>query len=107
MSSLRHFDDALAWLLERATPLRMVETVSTLDAIGRVLAEDQVSGVDVPPMDNSQMDGYAVRCADVTPGARLRIAQRIAAGSTGRPLNQARSHESSPARRFRRAPMPS
>ena len=40
------------------------ETVSLLDALGRVLAEDVVSAEDVPAFDNSAMDGYAVRFAD-------------------------------------------
>ena len=72
-------DEALAVLLEGAHPVRDVEPVSTLEATGRVLAAAQSSTMDVPPMDNSAMDGYAVRRADVgAPDARLRIAQRIA-----------------------------
>ncbi len=39
--------------------------VSTQDALGRILANDILSQVDVPPMNNTQMDGYAVRVADV------------------------------------------
>jgi molybdopterin molybdotransferase len=64
-----------------------VEEVDTLAANGRVLAVDQVSGLDVPSADNTQMDGYAVRAADCASGsATLRIAQRIPAGTVGQPL---------------------
>jgi molybdopterin molybdotransferase len=80
-------EEALAQLLAQAHVLRDVETVSTLAAHGRVLAQPVVSALDVPPMDNSQMDGYAVRCADVPEAPRtLRVTQRIAAGHVGQPL---------------------
>ncbi len=78
------FDEALDRLLAAARPVAEMEDVSTLDCDGRVLARALVSGLDVPPLDNSSMDGYAVRCADVpAPGTRLRVAQRITAGSVG------------------------
>jgi molybdopterin molybdotransferase len=51
-----------------------------VSAAPRVLASDLVSPIDLPPFDNSQMDGYAVRATDVTPGASLRVAARIPAG---------------------------
>jgi molybdopterin molybdotransferase len=52
-----------------------------------VLALAQSSQLDVPPMDNTHMDGYAVRAADCISGsARLRVAQRIPAGHVGQPL---------------------
>jgi molybdopterin molybdotransferase len=77
-------DDALAQLLAAVTPLQDTEQVATLQADGRVLAADVVSGLHVPPQDNSSMDGYAVRCADVAvAGATLTVSQRIAAGSAG------------------------
>ena len=79
---LRPFEDMRAALLAAATPLSAVEEVPTAEALGRVLAVDQLSGLDVPPLDNSSMDGYAVRCADIAaPGTRLRVAQRIPAES--------------------------
>ena len=80
-------DEALEVLLAGAQPVADIEEVSTLEATDRVLARAQSSTMDVPPMDNSAMDGYAVRVADIT-GAdtRLRVAQRIAAGSVGQPL---------------------
>ncbi|WP_344762691.1 molybdopterin-binding protein [Actimicrobium antarcticum] len=79
--------DALALLLAAAQPLTEHEIVPTLSANGRVLALAQSSQLDVPPMDNTQMDGYAVRSADCSDGAaRLRVAQRIPAGHVGQPL---------------------
>ncbi|MCX7892879.1 MAG: molybdopterin molybdotransferase MoeA [Burkholderiales bacterium] len=95
-------DEALARLLEGAAPVGDVETVATLDAAGRVLAAPQVSAVDVPPLDNTSMDGYAVRAADCASGsARLRVAQRIAAGAVGQPLAPGTA-----ARVFTGAPIP-
>jgi len=80
-------DEALGALLKGAAPLAETESVSTLEATGRVLAADQFSTVNVPPLDNTSMDGYAVRAADCASGeARLRIAQRIPAGAIGQPL---------------------
>lgn len=78
---------ALDALLEAARPLTGIETVATLEANGRVLAADQVSQLNVPPMDNTQMDGYAVRAADCAGGAAaLTVSQRIPAGHVGQPL---------------------
>ena len=68
-------------------PAERAESVSTFDALGRVLAEDVRSLLDVPPADNSEMDGYALRVADVAePGTVLRVSQRIAAGKVGTAL---------------------
>jgi molybdopterin molybdotransferase len=84
---LKPLDDALAELLTHAAPLPGTDTVATFDADGRVLAQDCVSALHVPPQDNSSMDGYAVRCADIAaPGAVLPVSQRVAAGSAGEPL---------------------
>ncbi len=80
-------DDALAQLLAGVRPVSEVEVVPTLDAIGRVLAAGQQSTMNVPSMDNSAMDGYAVRSSDVpAPGTRLKVSQRIPAGSVGQAL---------------------
>jgi molybdopterin molybdotransferase len=58
------------------------ERVFLADALGRFLAEDIVADSDLPPFDRAQMDGYAVRAADVAvPSARLRIAGESAAGA--------------------------
>ena len=95
-------EEALARLLARAHRIADTETVSTLEANGRVLAQPVVSAVDVPPMDNSQMDGYAVRCADLPAvPATLRVSQRIAAGHPGQPLAPGTA-----ARIFTGAPVP-
>jgi len=80
-------DDALGRLLGAVAPLAEIETLSTFDALGRVLREDVRSALDVPPQDNTSMDGYALRCADVlVPGALLPVTQRIPAGVVGQPL---------------------
>ncbi len=76
--------EALKFLLKSAVPLSEAETIPTLEANGRVLAAAQVSQINVPGMDNSQMDGYAVRAADCASGeTRLRVSQRIPAGHVG------------------------
>ena len=84
--SLLPLDEAIASLLAKATSTLGTESVSTFDADGRVLAEDVVSALTVPPRDNSAMDGYAVRAADGMDGAELVVSQRIPAGSVGKAL---------------------
>ena len=82
-------DDALARLLAGAAahPIAERETVSTFDALGRVLAAPVGSLLDVPPADNTSMDGYALCAADVpAAGTVLPVAQRIPAGVVGQPL---------------------
>ncbi|MDB5768911.1 MAG: molybdopterin biosynthesis protein molybdenum incorporation step, partial [Collimonas fungivorans] len=83
-------DEALEVLLAAPRPLvdsAAVERIPTLSANGRILADAQVSQLNVPPADNTQMDGYAVRAADCAGGAaRLSISQRIPAGHVGAPL---------------------
>jgi molybdopterin molybdotransferase len=99
---LMPLDEALAALLARALPLPGTESVPTLQADGRVLAQDLVSALQVPAFDNSAMDGYALRCADVAaPGIALPVSQRIAAGSVGAPLQGGTA-----ARIFTGAPVP-
>jgi molybdopterin molybdotransferase len=74
-------DDALAELLAQAQPLSGHENVETLDAHGKVLARPVTSTIDVPPADNTSMDGYAMRAADVpATGTRLPVSQRVPAG---------------------------
>ena len=99
---LKPLDDALAELLAHAAPLPGTDTVPTFDADGRVLAQDCISALHVPPQDNSSMDGYAVRCADIAAsGTVLPVSQRIAAGSAGEPLTPGTA-----ARIFTGAPVP-
>jgi molybdopterin molybdotransferase len=79
--------EALDFLLSAVRPIMETETLSTLAANGRVLAAAQNSQLNVPPMDNTQMDGYAVRAADCASGAaKLHVSQRIPAGQVGQPL---------------------
>src|SRR5476649_1243402 len=79
--------EALDFMLAAARPVAETEVISTLLANGRVLAKAQASGMNVPAMDNTQMDGYAVRAADCVGGAAtLTVSQRIAAGHVGQPL---------------------
>lgn len=79
--------EALASLLSAAKPMNETEIISTIDATGRVLAEHVKSQLNVPTMDNTQMDGYAVRASDCASGnASLRVSQRIPAGHVGQPL---------------------
>ncbi|MGA0832465.1 MAG: gephyrin-like molybdotransferase Glp [Polynucleobacter sp.] len=79
--------EALAHLLKNASPVNEEETVPMQAALGRVLAKDIASQVDVPPLDNTSMDGYAVRSSEIKQvGTVLRMAQRIPAGSVGQSL---------------------
>ena len=99
---MKPLDLALAELLAFATPLVPAESVSTFDADGRVLAQDLLSGLDVPAHENSAMDGYAVRCADwVNADTLVQVNQRIPAGSSGHLLAPACA-----ARIFTGAPIP-
>ena len=61
-----------------------IEKLDTFDALGRVLARGVVSALDVPPADNSAMDGYAMRLADLpVAGTVLPVSQRLPAGVVG------------------------
>jgi molybdopterin molybdotransferase len=80
-------DQALEHLLAQAEAVTETEAVATVDALGRVLAEPVVSSVVVPPLDNAEMDGYAVRSADLSAApTSLPVSQRIQAGQVGQPL---------------------
>ena len=93
---------ALDHLLSHAKPVSETEKIAIQATLGRVLAENVNSLVDVPPLDNTSMDGYAVRTADtLNPGSILRIAQRIPAGSVGTTLEPGTA-----ARIFTGAPVP-
>ena len=95
-------DEALSTLLAGARPVAEVEQVPTMEAVNRVLARAQSSTMDVPSMDNSAMDGYAVRLADLKDAStKLRVAQRIPAGSVGTALEPGTA-----ARIFTGAPVP-
>ncbi|AOY89042.1 molybdopterin molybdenumtransferase MoeA [Marinobacter salinus] len=79
-------DDALAHILSRAPAITSVETVNLQDALGRVLAENHYVPADVPPADNSAVDGYALRKQDLKPGEPLPVSARIPAGQAPQPL---------------------
>ena len=93
---------ALDHLLSHAKAVAESESIPMQAALGRVLAENVDSLVDVPPLDNTSMDGYAVRTADLqNSGSILKIAQRIPAGSMGTQLESG-----TVARIFTGAPVP-
>ncbi|MCW2236989.1 molybdopterin molybdotransferase MoeA [Azospirillum canadense] len=75
-------DKALALLAERVGPVAGIESVGLAEALGRVLAEDVVAPFDVPPHDNSAVDGYAVFFDDLAPDEKtvLPVTGRVAAG---------------------------
>jgi molybdopterin molybdotransferase len=77
-------DQALQIVLENVAPLG-VERIPILDALGRVLAENISSSRDIPGFDNSAMDGYAVRAADLASASeanpvKLRVVETAGAG---------------------------
>lgn len=98
--------EALGRLLAAAQPIKETERIPLMYSTGRVLAEDVASSIDVPGWNNSQMDGYALRAADLAGAApgrpvRLPVADRIAAGNVGRRLEAGTC-----ARIFTGAPVP-
>jgi len=94
--------ELLRELLNRARPIAQTETVDLSDGFNRILASGLTSYISVPPLDNTAMDGYAVRSADCKlPDAKLRVTQRIAAGQVGQRLNAGEA-----ARIFTGAPIP-
>ncbi|MDE2147116.1 MAG: molybdopterin molybdotransferase MoeA [Burkholderiales bacterium] len=78
-------DEARAAIAAVLRPISGQESVPLLQALGRVLAEDLVSPIDVPAHDNSAMDGYAFDGAALQPGTalRLRVAGTVYAGAPG------------------------
>ncbi|NDL62861.1 molybdopterin molybdotransferase MoeA [Acerihabitans arboris] len=79
-SSLLTLEQALEKMRSRVSPLEASETLALTDAAGRVTAAAVISPVNVPPFDNSAMDGYAVRLADLTAGTPLPVAGKSFAG---------------------------
>ena len=99
---LTPLEDALAAVLAQAQPLPGGAFVDLLQADGRVLAADCIAPLQVPPLDNSAMDGYAVRSAEVAQvGTVLPVSQRIPAGQVGTALQVG-----TVARIFTGAPLP-
>ena len=96
------FEQALEKLLSAAQAVEEVRSLPLTAAAGRVLAAPQQSTVAVPPLDNSAMDGYAVRLADISAlGVCLPVSQRIPAGTVGTTLQAGTA-----ARIFTGAPIP-
>lgn len=87
---LTELDDAIAQILAQARTVTATETVALGEATSRVLAADVVSPLNVPAFDNSAMDGYALRSADVCEAdvgvKRFIVSQRVPAGAMGRAL---------------------
>lgn len=86
---LLSLDEALQRLIDAVQPwpVDQAQTVSTFDALGRVLVEDVRSALDVPPADNTSMDGYAMRLSDLpASGTVLPVSQRVPAGAVPSPL---------------------
>ena len=85
MNELMPIEDARAQVLGAIPASLAAEDVDLSDALGRVLAADVVAATDLPPWDNSAMDGYAIRAADVAAATEddpvlLRVAGEVAAG---------------------------
>lgn len=100
---LMPFEDALEALLGFARRTDRIETVPLSRALGRVLAERQLSSVDVPPTDNSAMDGYAIYTGDLQGegDCLLPLGQRIPAGAAPEAFQRGTA-----ARIFTGAPIP-
>lgn len=98
-------DDAVAAISARLSHVDGVDTVALADADGRVLAEDLIATLQLPPFTNSAVDGYAIRGEDLPSGAAklFRVSGRLQAGSsaTGAPLAPGEA-----VRIFTGAPMP-
>ena len=102
--TLTPLDDALQALRDRTNPIAETGEIGLSDAVGRILAEDIVAPFNVPPHDNSAVDGYAVRFDDLDPETetRLPVTGRAAAGHPlGRPAQRGEA-----IRIFTGAPMP-
>lgn len=100
---LMSVDEARALIVERLQPITSTEPVALVEADGRVLAESILAPIDLPPFDNSAVDGYAVRSADLAERGEtvLPLGGRAAAGAS--PTDAAPGHA---VRIFTGAPMP-
>jgi molybdopterin molybdotransferase len=79
-------DDVLADLLSKVSPTRKITSCALDDALGRYLAADITSLIDVPPEANSAMDGYAVKSSEIVKDNIYVVSDRIPAGRVGAPL---------------------
>jgi molybdopterin molybdotransferase len=79
--------EAINQLVASTKPATAAESLSVLDSLGRILAADICAEVDVPPADNSAMDGYAFCYAEAAAnGFQLPLSQRVAAGTAPLPM---------------------
>jgi molybdopterin molybdotransferase len=98
------YDDALRSLLGQVSATQAIKNKPLLEALSRILAQSIQSTINVPPADNSAMDGYAINTADISREGKtvLTVSQRIAAGDVGQKLRPGTA-----ARIFTGAPIPS
>ena len=102
--SLMSADDALSFLIDSSIPSSQTEAVSLDDSVGRILAKDIHSTINVPGFDNSAMDGYTIALDDDHVSKKnltFNVVDRITAGSTGNKLETGYA-----ARIFTGAPIP-
>ncbi|HIG42785.1 MAG TPA: molybdopterin molybdotransferase MoeA [Gammaproteobacteria bacterium] len=85
-ANLTPVDEVIEYLTANARCLAAIESTPLRSALGRVLAVDVVSAMDVPMLDNSAMDGYAINTSGLSDGAVVAISDRIPAGTTGQTL---------------------
>ncbi len=78
-------ESAMAQLLSMVQIQKKEQTVNLEDALGRILAQDQISTLDIPPKDNSAMDGYALKFSQGEAGQKLNMVAKVFAGH---PLTQ-------------------
>ncbi|KMJ46552.1 molybdopterin molybdotransferase MoeA [Xenorhabdus khoisanae] len=80
-SDLISLEQALEKLLAQTVPLTNTETISLTESAGRITATDIISPINVPPFDNSAMDGYAIHVADLSDHQTLPVAGKALAGA--------------------------
>ncbi|AOM40746.1 molybdopterin molybdotransferase MoeA [Xenorhabdus hominickii] len=80
-SGLISLEQALEKLLAQTAPLIVTETINLTESAGRITATDIISPINVPPFDNSAMDGYAIRLADLNENETLPVAGKALAGT--------------------------
>lgn len=85
-ANLTPVEEAIEHLLNKAPVITESEHLPLTESLGRILAQDYLVPADVPPADNSAVDGYALRAEDYSPGQHLTVSDRIPAGSAPRPL---------------------
>lgn len=85
-SQLTPVETALEHILAQAPVIDRTETVPLTEALGRILAEPCLVPADVPPADNSAVDGYAIRHADLAEEQPIPVSDRIPAGTAPLPL---------------------